>query len=72
MYIKFITCICLKLYYMLKMILIFRSKSHYALSVKRLWQYLVKQEMVQETFIRNIFAKRKCLNEVSVYVYVEI
>ncbi|XP_058022734.1 dmX-like protein 1 isoform X7 [Ahaetulla prasina] len=41
----------------------FKSKSHYALSVKRLWQYLVKQEMVQETFIRNIFAKRKCLNE---------
>uniref|UniRef100_A0A2D4GRT2 Uncharacterized protein n=3 Tax=Micrurus TaxID=8634 RepID=A0A2D4GRT2_MICCO len=41
----------------------FKSKSHYALSVKRLWQYLVKQEMVQETFIRNIFAKKKCLNE---------
>uniref|UniRef100_A0A670XYV1 Dmx like 1 n=1 Tax=Pseudonaja textilis TaxID=8673 RepID=A0A670XYV1_PSETE len=44
----------------------FKSKSHYALSVKRLWQYLVKQEMVQETFIRNIFAKKKCLNEVSI------
>uniref|UniRef100_A0A670XS26 Dmx like 1 n=1 Tax=Pseudonaja textilis TaxID=8673 RepID=A0A670XS26_PSETE len=43
----------------------FKSKSHYALSVKRLWQYLVKQEMVQETFIRNIFAKKKCLNEIE-------
>ncbi|XP_063036218.1 dmX-like protein 1 isoform X5 [Melospiza melodia melodia] len=41
----------------------FRSSSHVALSVKRLWQYLVKQEEVQETFIRNIFTKRRCLNE---------
>ncbi|XP_042685336.1 dmX-like protein 1 isoform X2 [Centrocercus urophasianus] len=41
----------------------FRSNSHVALSVKRLWQYLVKQEEVQETFIRNIFTKRRCLNE---------
>ncbi|XP_042303836.1 dmX-like protein 1 isoform X1 [Sceloporus undulatus] len=41
----------------------FKSKSHHALSVKRLWQYLIKQEMVQETFIRNIFTKKRCLNE---------
>uniref|UniRef100_H1A4L6 Dmx like 1 n=1 Tax=Taeniopygia guttata TaxID=59729 RepID=H1A4L6_TAEGU len=41
----------------------FRSGSHVALSVKRLWQYLVKQEEVQETFIRNIFTKKRCLNE---------
>ncbi|XP_064901411.1 dmX-like protein 1 isoform X6 [Columba livia] len=41
----------------------FRSNSHIALSVKRLWQYLVKQEEVQETFIRNIFTKKRCLNE---------
>ncbi|XP_010560647.1 PREDICTED: dmX-like protein 1 isoform X5 [Haliaeetus leucocephalus] len=41
----------------------FRSNSHVALSVKRLWQYLVKQEEVQETFIRNIFAKKRCINE---------
>ncbi|XP_019410499.1 PREDICTED: dmX-like protein 1 isoform X3 [Crocodylus porosus] len=40
-----------------------RSKSHVALSVKRLWQYLVKQEVIQETFIRNIFTKKRCLNE---------
>ncbi|XP_069736631.1 dmX-like protein 1 isoform X4 [Phaenicophaeus curvirostris] len=41
----------------------FRSNSHLALSVKRLWQYLVKQEQVQETFIRNIFTKKRCRNE---------
>uniref|UniRef100_A0A8D0FI42 Dmx like 1 n=1 Tax=Strix occidentalis caurina TaxID=311401 RepID=A0A8D0FI42_STROC len=43
----------------------FRSNSHVALSVKRLWQYLVKQEEVQETFIRNIFTKKRCLNKVE-------
>ncbi|KAM6150365.1 dmX-like protein 1 isoform 4-T4 [Erethizon dorsatum] len=43
----------------------FRSKHHLALSVKRLWQYLVKQEEIQETFIRNIFTKRRCLNEIE-------
>ncbi|KAM4640094.1 dmX-like protein 1 isoform 7-T7 [Amazona ochrocephala] len=41
----------------------FRSSGHVALSVKRLWQYLVKQEEIQETFIRNIFTKKRCLNE---------
>ncbi|NWR59129.1 DMXL1 protein, partial [Bucorvus abyssinicus] len=41
------------------------SNSHVALSVKRLWQYLVKQEVVQETFIRNIFTKKRCLNEIE-------
>uniref|UniRef100_A0A663MX94 Dmx like 1 n=1 Tax=Athene cunicularia TaxID=194338 RepID=A0A663MX94_ATHCN len=43
----------------------FRSSSHVALSVKRLWQYLVKQEEVQETFIRNIFTKKRCLNKIE-------
>ncbi|KAB0390058.1 hypothetical protein E2I00_012113, partial [Balaenoptera physalus] len=41
----------------------FKSKHHLSLSVKRLWQYLVKQEEIQETFIRNIFTKKRCLNE---------
>ncbi|XP_036759124.2 dmX-like protein 1 isoform X1 [Manis pentadactyla] len=41
----------------------FKSRHHLALSVKRLWQYLVKQEEIQETFIRNIFTKKRCLNE---------
>ncbi|KAM9392555.1 dmX-like protein 1 isoform 2-T2 [Pholidichthys leucotaenia] len=36
----------------------FRTSHHSALPVKRLWQYLVKQEEVQETFIRNIFTKK--------------
>ncbi|KAL1773749.1 dmX 1 isoform X3 [Sigmodon hispidus] len=43
----------------------FKSKNHLALSVKRLWQYLVKQEEIQETFIRNIFTKKRCLNEIE-------
>uniref|UniRef100_A0A4W5QJI7 Dmx like 1 n=1 Tax=Hucho hucho TaxID=62062 RepID=A0A4W5QJI7_9TELE len=42
----------------------FRSSHHSALPVKRLWQYLVKQEEVQETFIRNIFTKKRDQNEV--------
>uniref|UniRef100_A0A674B9K8 Dmx like 1 n=1 Tax=Salmo trutta TaxID=8032 RepID=A0A674B9K8_SALTR len=41
----------------------FRSSHHSALPVKRLWQYLVKQEEVQETFIRNIFTKKRDQNE---------
>uniref|UniRef100_A0A3Q2XH75 Dmx like 1 n=1 Tax=Hippocampus comes TaxID=109280 RepID=A0A3Q2XH75_HIPCM len=31
---------------------------HSALPVKRLWQFLVKQDEVQETFIKNIFTKK--------------
>ncbi|KAM5192027.1 dmX-like protein 1 [Mantella aurantiaca] len=41
----------------------FKSKHSSALPVKRLWQYLVKQEGIQETFIRNIFTKKRSLNE---------
>ncbi|KAJ8380975.1 hypothetical protein SKAU_G00017530 [Synaphobranchus kaupii] len=41
----------------------FRSNHHSAMPVKRLWQYLVKQEEVQETFIRNIFTKKRDQNE---------
>ncbi|XP_067270720.1 dmX-like protein 1 [Pseudorasbora parva] len=41
----------------------FRSRRRSALPVKRLWQFLVKQEEVQETFIRNIFTKKRDLNE---------
>ncbi|KAJ8401631.1 hypothetical protein AAFF_G00379480 [Aldrovandia affinis] len=41
----------------------FRSSHHSAMPVKRLWQYLVKQEEVQETFIRNIFTKKRDQNE---------
>ncbi|XP_076005529.1 dmX-like protein 1 [Genypterus blacodes] len=41
----------------------FRSNHHSALPVKRLWLFLVKQEEVQETFIRNIFTKKRDPNE---------
>ncbi|XP_029916827.1 dmX-like protein 1 isoform X2 [Myripristis murdjan] len=41
----------------------FRSNHHSALPVKRLWQFLVKQEEIQETFIRNIFTKKREQNE---------
>ncbi|XP_055017925.1 dmX-like protein 1 [Boleophthalmus pectinirostris] len=41
----------------------FRSSHHSTLPVKRLWQFLVKQEEVQETFIRNIFTKKQDPNE---------
>uniref|UniRef100_A0A7N9AQC1 Dmx like 1 n=1 Tax=Mastacembelus armatus TaxID=205130 RepID=A0A7N9AQC1_9TELE len=36
---------------------------HSALPVKRLWQFLIKQEEVQDTFIRNIFTKKPDPNE---------
>ncbi|TNN59137.1 DmX-like protein 1 [Liparis tanakae] len=39
------------------------TSHHSALPVKRLWQFLVKQEEVQETFIRNIFTKKRDPNE---------
>lgn len=41
----------------------FKSQRRSALPVKRLWQFLVKQEEVQETFIRNIFTKKRDQNE---------
>lgn len=41
-----------------------RNNHHSVLPVKRLWQYLVKQEEVQETFIRNIFTKKPGTNQV--------
>lgn len=42
----------------------FRTGHSSALPVKRLWQFLVKQEEVQETFIRYIFTKKRDPNEV--------
>ncbi|KAM6930538.1 LOW QUALITY PROTEIN: dmX-like protein 1 [Xenentodon cancila] len=41
----------------------FRTSHHSALPVKRLWQYLVKQEEVQETLIQNIFTKKPGTNQ---------
>ncbi|KAM6954473.1 dmX-like protein 1 [Aplochiton taeniatus] len=37
----------------------FRSSHHSALPVRRLWQFLVKQEEVQDTFIGSIFSKKR-------------
>ncbi|XP_053318196.1 dmX-like protein 2 [Spea bombifrons] len=41
----------------------FRSKDYSALPVKRLWHFLVKQEILQESFIRYIFTKKRKQSE---------
>ncbi|TWW60634.1 DmX-like protein 1 [Takifugu flavidus] len=43
----------------------FRTGHPSALPVKRLWQFLVKQEEVQETFIRYIFTKKRDPNQIE-------
>ncbi|KAG8440494.1 hypothetical protein GDO86_006302 [Hymenochirus boettgeri] len=41
----------------------FKSKDYSALPVRRLWHYLVKQELLQETFIRYTFTKKRKQSE---------
>ncbi|XP_025052803.1 dmX-like protein 2 isoform X8 [Alligator sinensis] len=41
----------------------FKSKDYSALPAKRLWHFLVKQELLQETFIRYIFTKKRKQSE---------
>ncbi|XP_075431786.1 dmX-like protein 2 isoform X3 [Ascaphus truei] len=41
----------------------FKSKDFSALPVKRLWHFLVKQDLLQETFIRYIFTKKRKQSE---------
>ncbi|KAI3372724.1 hypothetical protein L3Q82_023186 [Scortum barcoo] len=41
----------------------FRTSHPSALPVKRLWQFLIKQDEVQDTFIRHIFTKKRDPNE---------
>ncbi|XP_075753347.1 dmX-like protein 2 isoform X2 [Pelodiscus sinensis] len=41
----------------------FRSRDYSALPAKRLWHFLVKQELLQETFIRYIFTKKRKQSE---------
>ncbi|XP_053573444.1 dmX-like protein 2 isoform X1 [Bombina bombina] len=41
----------------------FKSKDYSALPVKRLWHFLVKQELLQETFIRYTFTKKRKQSE---------
>uniref|UniRef100_A0A8U8ANP3 RAVE complex protein Rav1 C-terminal domain-containing protein n=2 Tax=Geospiza parvula TaxID=87175 RepID=A0A8U8ANP3_GEOPR len=43
----------------------FKSKDYSALPTKRLWHFLVKQELLQETFIRYIFTKKRKPSEVE-------
>uniref|UniRef100_A0A8C6RSF2 Dmx-like 2 n=1 Tax=Nannospalax galili TaxID=1026970 RepID=A0A8C6RSF2_NANGA len=43
----------------------FKSRDSAALPVKRLWHFLVKQEVLQETFIRYIFTKKRKQSEVE-------
>nr|XP_033775682.1 dmX-like protein 2 isoform X3 [Geotrypetes seraphini] len=41
----------------------FKSRDYSALPVRRLWHFLVKQELLQETFIRYIFTKKRKQSE---------
>ncbi|XP_019359750.1 PREDICTED: dmX-like protein 2 isoform X3 [Gavialis gangeticus] len=43
----------------------FKSKDYSALPAKRLWHFLVKQELLQDTFIRYIFTKKRKQSEVE-------
>uniref|UniRef100_A0A8C6F7H9 Dmx like 2 n=1 Tax=Monodon monoceros TaxID=40151 RepID=A0A8C6F7H9_MONMO len=43
----------------------FKSRDSSALPVKRLWHFLVKQEVLQQTFIRYIFTKKRKQSEVE-------
>ncbi|XP_066557486.1 dmX-like protein 2 isoform X2 [Amia ocellicauda] len=43
----------------------FKAKHHLAFPVKRLWHFLVKQEVLQDTLIRYIFTKKRKQSEVE-------
>ncbi|XP_039214793.1 dmX-like protein 2 isoform X5 [Crotalus tigris] len=43
----------------------FKSKDYSALPAKRLWHFLVKQELLQDTFIRYTFTKKRKQSEVE-------
>ncbi|KAM9311328.1 dmX-like protein 2 [Gastrophryne carolinensis] len=43
----------------------FKSKDYSALPLRRLWHFLVKQELLQETFIKYIFTKKRKQSEVE-------
>ncbi|XP_053127959.1 dmX-like protein 2 isoform X3 [Hemicordylus capensis] len=43
----------------------FKSKDYSALPSKRLWHFLVKQELLQDTFIRYTFTKKRKQSEVE-------
>ncbi|XP_028257119.1 dmX-like protein 2 isoform X8 [Parambassis ranga] len=43
----------------------FKTKNHQSFPVRRLWHFLVKQEVLQETLIRYIFTKKRKQSEVE-------
>uniref|UniRef100_A0A672MSW7 RAVE complex protein Rav1 C-terminal domain-containing protein n=1 Tax=Sinocyclocheilus grahami TaxID=75366 RepID=A0A672MSW7_SINGR len=43
----------------------FKSKHRFSFPARRLWHFLVKQEMLQETLIRYIFTKKRKQSEVT-------
>uniref|UniRef100_A0A672R5A9 DmX-like protein 2 n=1 Tax=Sinocyclocheilus grahami TaxID=75366 RepID=A0A672R5A9_SINGR len=43
----------------------FKSKHHLSFPARRLWHFLVKQEVLQETLIRYIFTKKRKQSEVT-------
>ncbi|XP_022542730.2 dmX-like protein 2 isoform X3 [Astyanax mexicanus] len=43
----------------------FRAKHHLSFPVRRLWHFLVKQEILQETLMRYIFTKKRKQSEVE-------
>ncbi|MGH0142219.1 UNVERIFIED_CONTAM: hypothetical protein FKN15_038350 [Acipenser sinensis] len=43
----------------------FKAKHYLAFPVKRLWHFLVKQDVLQDTFIRYIFTKKRKQSEVE-------
>lgn len=42
-----------------------RTKNHQSFPARRLWHFLVKQDVLQETLIRYIFTKKRKQSEVS-------
>ena len=48
-------CVCLHV----------RNKNHVSFPARRLWHYLVKQDLLQDTLIRYIFTKKRKQSEVQ-------
>lgn len=45
----------------------FRTRNHQSFPARRLWHFLVKQEVLQETLIRYIFTKKRKQSEVGTW-----
>uniref|UniRef100_A0AAX7VH62 RAVE complex protein Rav1 C-terminal domain-containing protein n=1 Tax=Astatotilapia calliptera TaxID=8154 RepID=A0AAX7VH62_ASTCA len=45
----------------------FKTRNHQSFPARRLWHFLVKQEVLQETLIRYIFTKKRKQSEVSTW-----